>query len=204
MEKLIEEDVRNNSAWSHRYFCAFGYEELEVLESEENLDPGNVKPLIRKDLFSRRNGGSRGDEEGNLLIVEDGVRDREVAYAKKIIERTPQNPSPWNYLKGVIARCDLGQDEFREFCERFVRGQRSEANETVGQGDLDFEADAVRSSHAIAWLAEIYADEKTEEGKERATRCWRTLGSKWDPIRKNYWEWRIKGMEQGKRGVGLP
>ncbi len=204
MEKLIEDDVRNNSAWSHRYFCVFGCEELEVLESDENLKA--KEPLIRKDLFSQRNGGTRASEEGNLLPVKDSVGDREVDYAKQIIERTPQNPSPWNYLKGVISRCDIPQSDFEEFCESFVRGnERSEAEtDDDEECELDFEADTVRSSHAIAWLAEIYADEKTEDGKEKARRCWRSLGRKWDPIRKNYWEWRIKGMEEGKKGVGLP
>ena len=197
MEKLIEEDVRNNSAWSHRYFCVFGYEEIEVLESEENLKAPEL--LIRKDLFCKRNGGRRSNQEGNLLPVEARVRDREVEYAKTIIERTPQNPSPWNYLKGVIRRCDIPQAEFGTFCESFVRG-----SDEAGGMDLDFEADTVRSSHAIAWLAEIYAAEGTEEGKEKARRCWTALGRKWDPIRKNYWDWRVKGMEMGKEGVGLP
>ena len=181
-----------------------------MLESQQNLDPKTTNPLIRKDLFSQRNGGSRKNEDGNLLPVENNVRDREVDYAKTIIERTPQNPSPWNYLRGVLCRCDIPQAEFMDFCEKFVRGG-GEADTTSSstvradeERELDYEADTVRSSHAIAWLAEIYAEEKPEEGKEKATRCWRALGSKWDPIRKNYWEWRIKGMEQGKRGVGLP
>ena len=199
LEKLLEEDIRNNSAWSHRYFCVFGIQELEILESPSNL--AAPKPLLRKDLFSKRNGGNRSDADGNLLLVPPEVMEREVQYAQTAIQRTPQNPSPWNYLRGVVRRCDIPSSQMRGFCEGFVweshENAESNANEeSKANSKLDFEGESVRSSHAIAWLGEIYREEGTQEGREQARRAWDSLGRKWDPIRRNYWEWRCKEVER--------
>jgi protein farnesyltransferase/geranylgeranyltransferase type-1 subunit alpha len=207
MDKLIEEDIYNNSAWSHRYFCVFGYEELMVLESVENLDPKNGGALRRKDLVAKRNGGSREDGVGNLLSVNESVRDREVEYTKRLIERAPMNLSAWNYLKGVMKRCDISDESFLPFCESFVR-----ATDEDKAAKLDFMADSVRSSHAIAMIADVHAAryiKSMKEGKpdekamETAKSAWDSLAMKWDPIRKNYWEWRGMGMEKGKVGLGV-
>lgn len=228
-----------------------------MLESEENLDAGNEKPLTRKDLFCRRNGGNRRDEEGNLLNVQGDVRAREIRYVKRAVQRTPMNLSCWNYLRGVAKRCDIPMVHFLEFCEGFIRPvekkkgaerldvqlgrldvQRNEKTETAErererepeavaekdkeeresdadewQDELDFMADSVRSSHAIAMIADICSAKyieslkagtvPDEEAKQTAIKAWTSLARKWDPIRKNYWEWRIKGMEGGKFGVGM-
>lgn len=53
----------------------------------------------------------------------------------------------------------------------------------------------VRSSHAVEWLSEIYAQDGTDEGADRAKECLRALGEKWDVIRKGYWEWRVEKLE---------
>ncbi|ETN38751.1 uncharacterized protein HMPREF1541_06789 [Cyphellophora europaea CBS 101466] len=168
MEKLLNDDCRNNSAWSHRYFVVFGLEELELMEKGDK---------VRKEIL----------DEG-LLPVDEAAVEREIAYAKEWIEVAPQNPSPWNYLRGVLKRAGRNLQSEREFCETFVRPAGEEGVE------LDFEGDAVRSSHAIDWLSQAYVEQGTEEGKEKARRCLQALGTKWDIIRKNYWDYRAKGL----------
>lgn len=178
MEKMLNEDCRNNSAWSHRYFVVFGHQELTEMEKGHK---------VRKEIL----------DEG-ILAVDPEVLDRELDFAKGWIELAPQNPSPWNYLKGVLRRGGRPLGTEREFCEKFVRapppddagGDGAERHE----GELDFAGDAVRSSHAIDCLSAIYAAESTDEGKERARRCLQALASKWDIIRKNYWDYRAKNL----------
>lgn len=174
MEKMLNEDCRNNSAWSHRYFVVFGHQELEEMEKGHK---------IRKEIL----------EEG-LLTVDPDVLERELTFTKGWIELAPQNPSPWNYLKGVLKRAGKPLATEREFCESFVRAPPEGEGDEEVSGELDFIGDAVRSSHAIDCLSEIYAAEGTEEGKERARRCLQALGSKWDIIRKNYWDYRAKSL----------
>jgi protein farnesyltransferase/geranylgeranyltransferase type-1 subunit alpha len=146
-EALIREDVRNNSAWNHRYFLRFGADELRL-----------------------------GKEEARKVVDEDLI-DQEVDYTKAKITLAPQNPSPWNYLKGVLRRGGRSMTEEQEFAAGFV-------------GDVN--GDEVRSSHAVDWLAECFA----EQGEsDRAKECLQALGRKWDPIRKNYWDYRVKMLD---------
>ncbi|KIW12329.1 hypothetical protein PV08_09606 [Exophiala spinifera] len=160
LDALISEDVRNNSAWNHRYFVVFGAEELRVIEEQ---------------------GGNRKDVLANgSLVVDEDVVEREINYTKDRIAWAPQNPSPWNYLKGVAKRAAIPIGEFQVYCESFVGGRKA-----------DLMGDQVRSSHAIDWLAEIY---KEHGDLQRSKACLDALGQKWDPIRRKYWEYRARQM----------
>jgi len=55
-----------------------------------------------------------------------------------------------------------------------------------GFADVEREEE-VRSSHALDLLAEVYAE---EEERERAGRVLELLARRYDPIRKNYWDYR--------------
>ncbi|KAK4936834.1 CAAX geranylgeranyltransferase alpha subunit [Elasticomyces elasticus] len=156
IDALINEDVRNNSAWNHRYFVCFGAEELRIIESEG----GNRKEIL----------GS------GKLVVDEDVVEREINYAKDHIAWAQQNPSPWNYLKGVIKRAAIPITDLQVYCESFVGGRGA-----------DLTGDQVRSSHAIDWLADIY---RQDGNLERSKLCLEALGQKWDPIRRKYWDYR--------------
>ena len=164
IDALIQEDVRNNSAWSHRYFVCFGVEELAAIEKSESG--------IRKEVLA-----------SGKLVVDEEVVEREMNYAKDHISWAPQNPSPWNYLKGVVKRAGIPITDLQVFCEGFVGGRNA---------DLMSEEGNVRSSHAIDWLAEIYA---MDGNVKRSKECLEALGKKWDPIRRKYWEFRAKQLE---------
>ena len=191
---MLEEDLLNNSAWSHRYFVLFGHIELELM---------TLHNWTRNELFS-----ASGREELAKRLDTRVVR-AEVAYTKQKIGVAPQNASAWNYLRGVVKRVGMEgwQGEMRGFCEGFVRpvdlaegeegrGGLVRGTQRMGLGggerELDFLGDGVRSSHAIDWLSEIYQEEGR---KEEAKRCLRALGEKWDPIRRNYWEYRVKRID---------
>lgn len=78
---------------------------------------------------------------------------------------------------------------------------RKQGKGTVGMkrfaeqfADLDNE-DKVRSSHALDFLADAYAD---DQEKEKSARALELLARRYDPIRKNYWDYRRNqlGLEQ--------
>ena len=142
-ESLLTTDVRNNSAWNHRFFVLFGREDGEP--------------------------------------TKDSIFEREIEFAKEKISEGPQNQSPWNYIKGVIRRQGKGEAILEQFAGQFA--------------DVDNE-DEIRSSHALDLLATIWAD-----GQEiKAVKALDLLGERFDPIRKNYWEYR-KGLLQAKAGT---
>ncbi|EXJ65432.1 hypothetical protein A1O7_01773 [Cladophialophora yegresii CBS 114405] len=128
VDALIDDDVRNNSAWNHRYFVVFGVEELRTIEASATK--------IRKEVLA-----------SGSLVVDLDVADREINYAKDHIAWAPQNASAWNYLRGVLTRAGMPITEMRVFCEGFVGGRGA---------NLMSEGGTIRSSHAIDWLADIY------------------------------------------------
>lgn len=153
-ESLLQSDVRNNSAWNHRWFIVFA----------RHTDP--QKHGIKDD---------DADSEVSREIIE-----REIEYTKVAISTAPQNQSPWNYLRGVLRKKGTGLVELKDFAEQYA--------------DLEKEDD-VRSSHALDFLADVYTE---EEQKERSAKALELLARRYDPIRKNYWDYRrsLLGLEQ--------
>ncbi|CAI5757291.1 unnamed protein product [Candida verbasci] len=131
VSNMIELDVKNNSAWCHRFFLRFNNEK-------------NVKS--------------------------------EIEYVKEKIELCPQNASTWNYLIGIFEKFDLEITELKEFCFKF----------------LNLDDDKVSSSFALETLAKIYI---IEDDKESAIRMYTLLKEKYDPIRCNYWNFKISTIE---------
>ncbi|TID27370.1 protein prenylyltransferase [Venturia nashicola] len=147
-ETLLKMDVRNNSAWNHRWFVVFGR------------------------------------DEGNAVLRDESVVQREAEYAKSQIRLAPQNQSPWNYLQGLARQASgsaaISHSSLKDFASEFA--------------SLD-DPDNVRSSHALDMLADILAK---EEGKSaEAATALDLLASKYDPIRENYWKYRKTLLPRG-------
>ena len=154
IESLLEEDVRNNSAWNHRWYCIF----------LRHTDP-TVNSVKNRIVVSQ---------------IQPDIIERELEYAKRAVLLAPQNPSPWNYLKGVLRQQGIGLTTLKSFVEQFA--------------DLEKE-DEVRSSHALDLLADVYAEEMENE---RSGKALELLARRYDPIRKNYWNYRrsLLGLAQ--------
>lgn len=93
VEKLIEEDVRNNSAWSHRFFVVF-------------CDPAISTEGKRQTDY---------DE-----AVPSDVVEREIKFAENQIWLAPQNQSPWNYMRGVLRKAGRELATQESFAIQFV------------------------------------------------------------------------------------
>lgn len=93
VEGLLAQDVRNNSAWAHRFFIVFS-------------DPGHstedAKALER-------------DEKLPESIVE-----REIEFSKGQIRRAPMNQSGWNYVRGVVRKGGRELGALEGFAGEFV------------------------------------------------------------------------------------
>lgn len=92
-QNMIEDDVRNNSAWSHRFFVVF---------SDPRVATADLPPTAHD------------------AKVPDSIIDREVAYAKDKISIAPQNQSGWNYLRGVMAKGGRPLAALDGFASQFV------------------------------------------------------------------------------------
>ena len=148
-------DVRNNSAWAHRFFLVFSNPEYATPGSKATEhDPGIPSEII----------------------------EREIEFGKAATFEAPQNPSPWNYIRGVLKKGGVKLASLEWFAGEFVK-----IPEDGGEEDI-------RSSHALDFLADVWG----EEGKvEKADKALQLLGEKYDPVRKNYWEWRKTLRKEG-------
>ncbi|KAF2730579.1 CaaX farnesyltransferase alpha subunit [Polyplosphaeria fusca] len=142
-ESMIDEDIRNNSAWNHRFFLVFG-KSKDAIPSQEIID-------------------------------------RELDYAKSAIRKAPQNQSPWNYLRGAVRHVKLPVSTLKQFALEFADTEKP---------------DEVFSSHALDVLADVYAEEKGME--EQARRALELLAERYDPIRKQYWNYRMGLLGEGR------
>ena len=207
-ERLLRKDVRNNSAWNHRWFVVFG--------------------KYGKAVKSKK--GKSTDEQQSTEEIPEAVWIREYEFVKSAIRLTPQNESPWNYLRGLIqqnqeslASNPNGVLDFaREFVsnlnpssEQAPRNQDSEAQETeasIEGADDDSEDDeyedeeenqevAIRSPHALELLAEAWGEQGTlfsrqsrhqqaERHQAAACQAYKLLAEVYDPIRVNYWSFK--------------
>lgn len=153
-ERMIDDDVRNNSAWSHRFFLVFS-------------NPAVGTPRLPPTAHDAK--------------VPAAVVDREVAFAQHKIVVAPQNQSPWNYLRGVLAKGGRDLASVGDFAEQFV-------------SRLGDQGEEVRSSHAL----DLLADMSRERGdRHRAALCLRRLAEKWDPVREGYWKYKAADLGLG-------
>lgn len=109
--------------------------------------------------------------------------EREIEYTKAAILMAPQNQSPWNYLRGVLRKQGVGLVSMKSFAEQFA--------------DVEKE-DEVRSSHALDFLADAYAE---EQNKTLSGKALELLARRYDPIRKNYWDYRRSQLGLGEVGA---
>jgi protein farnesyltransferase/geranylgeranyltransferase type-1 subunit alpha len=159
IESFLRDDVRNNSAWNHRWFLIFGRVMNPTVDSIVQMTRGGDK------------GGQQGHGTG-FQAIDPAIIQREITYAQAAIRLAPQNQSPWNYLRGVLKAQGDGLGELAAFAEEF--------------GNVDHE-DEVRSSHALDFLADCYAERREPE---RADKALEILARRYDPIRRNYWNYR--------------
>lgn len=160
VDVLLKADVRNNSAWNHRYMLRFG-----PRGDEPDAGMANAGDLATSPA-----------EKGRLTVVDEDLVDAELKYAQEAIVRAPENRSPWWYARGVLRAAGRGVAEWEEFAGRFV------------------EEGVVKSSHALEWLADVYGE--NEARSEKAVQMLTLLKEKYDPIRKNYWDYRIQALGQ--------
>jgi protein farnesyltransferase/geranylgeranyltransferase type-1 subunit alpha len=156
VEALIKADVRNNSAWNHRYMLRFGPRDDVPDAGMVNAGNADISP----------------EEKGRLPVVDEDLVDAELKFAQEQIVRAPENRSPWWYARGALRAAGRGLGEWEGFVGKFVDG------------------DVVKSSHAVEWLADVYAEAEKVKAVEMLT----MLKEKYDPIRKNYWDYRIRQL----------
>lgn len=175
LARTLSKDAKNYHVWSYRQWLVRHFSlwdtELAYVESLLRSDVRNNSAWNHRwyVVFGRP---SPQGGVGEKQQVSTEVVDREVEYAKMAICQAPQNQSPWSYLRGMLKKSGRELSELKEFASEFA--------------DL-VRVDEVRSSHALDFLADAFAAEKDQEMAGKALEL---LAKRYDPIRKNYWNYR--------------
>lgn len=187
LARMFDIDAKNYHVWSYRQWLVRHFAlwdgELPYIDSLLRADVRNNSAWNHRwfVIFARHTDPEKHSfrDDTPTTEVAAAVIEGEIEYAKEAITKAPQNQSPWLYLRGVLRKQGKGTLGLKGFAERFA--------------DLDNE-DEVRSSHALDFLADAYAD---EQEKEKSARALELLARRYDPIRKNYWDYR-----RGQLGLG--
>ena len=180
LSRMFSKDAKNYHVWSYRQWLVrhFSLWETEIAFIEALLDEDvrnnsawNHRWFI---LFGRHLDPSKNgiQSQSSDTIVSASMIDHEIDYTESKIALAPQNQSSWNYLRGVIRQTGRPLTNLQSFAERFA---------TLN------EQSQVKSSHALDILAEIYAIRKENDDARKALEL---LANRYDPIRKNYWNYR--------------
>ncbi|QLG74700.1 hypothetical protein HG535_0H00250 [Zygotorulaspora mrakii] len=178
---MLDEDTKNYHVWSFRKWCILFFNdfsnELEFADS-----------MVERDVYNNSAWTHRMFILKNLKPTAVEIK-TEVEYIMRKINYVPQNISPWTYLRGIYENflASKYDNNIVEFAKKF----------TSNVTDLDFEDPNVKlpdieSSYSLEFLAHIYSLQKTTI--INAKRAYMGLSSKYDPIRKFYWDSQISRL----------
>lgn len=194
VERMLGLDGKNYHVWSYRQWLVKrfdlwdnGGEELGFVERMLARDVRNNSAWNHRWFVVNGREGRSVEEGGPVEGVKDeGVREREVEFVKRCVRVAPQNQSPWSYLRGIVKKSGMPMSELKGFVEEFADLRKVEG---------------VRSSYALDFLADVLAEE--DGGKAQAAEALDLLARMYDPIRKNYWEYRkgLLGVEGANEGA---
>ncbi|KAF2212549.1 hypothetical protein CERZMDRAFT_84224 [Cercospora zeae-maydis SCOH1-5] len=174
VEQMFEADGKNYHVWSYRQWLVRRFDLWEGKGELEFTERMLAKDVRNNSAWNHRWYVINGREEDGVKgITDETIRKREILFVQEAIAKAPQNQSPWNYLRGIVRRSGMDVGELKGFAEEYA--------------DLS-KAEGVRSSHALDLLADVLAGE--ENGKGKAKEALDLLATRYDPIRKNYWEYR--------------
>ncbi|OLN86887.1 Protein farnesyltransferase/geranylgeranyltransferase type-1 subunit alpha [Colletotrichum chlorophyti] len=189
LTRMLDEDTKNYHVWSYRQYLVrkLGLWGLPELLSTQNWIEEDVRNnsawshrffIVFSDPAQSTEGSHATEHDPN---VPADVIDREVRYAEEKTLLAPQNQAAWNYLRGVLVKGGRKLETAEAFAEQFVKG--------VGASE---DAEEVRSSHALDFLAEVLAEKGQ---KDEAAKYLDRLAEKWDPVRAGYWKYRKQQLQ---------
>lgn len=155
-EELLEEDVRNNSAWHHRFFVVFS---SGVRAGDEDREQVLRRELSCVTVLCLRSFAW-------LIALIPAFRgDRR--FSKERISLAPNNPSAWNYLRGALEHANTPFAVVQSFVEPYTTAQPPTRRELDDVVDLDNPPPSsgaeLPAAPALEFLADIYEKEGGEK-----------------------------------------
>ena len=149
VENAIGDDVRNNSAWHHRYFIVFG---CRVRPGEEDR-----ARVARRELTYV------------FLTQSTSYLMHQNSFTKQSISLAPNNPSAWNYLRGILDHMKLPYSLLARFVKPYTVPLGSQRVDVV---DLENPPPSPGAQlpcvHALEFMADIHEQTGVKDNILRA------------------------------------
>ncbi|KAJ1029853.1 hypothetical protein NDA13_003092 [Ustilago tritici] len=172
VDKLLTEDVRNNSAWNHRWFVNFSRFGLTGNPSSTNPSHSEqVMEQLRKKI------------------------QYEIAYTKASLSNVPNNASGWNYLRAL--HTSLPSALRREMKEALGWVKTLVSSQVEAEKDAIVDIMGRESVGALEWWLDCIAQQQQEQqgGVEEAEKLVKRLIMA-DPVRKRFYAYRLKTIRR--------
>ncbi|OLL23775.1 Mevalonate kinase [Neolecta irregularis DAH-3] len=165
---ILKKDPKNYHIWTYRQWVI---QEFSLWEDELEF----IEKLLEEDV---RNNSAWNHRFYTTFfrqdkLPENAIIQREIDYAKASIPIAPQNPCPWNYLRGIFEKTGTPLTELESLCRPYVP-------EDNGQ-------ECLVSPQAMDLYADICVIQKNIQ---KAQLIYDLLARLYDPIRENYWKYK--------------
>ncbi|KAI0828698.1 protein prenylyltransferase [Trametes gibbosa] len=199
LRDVLDVDTKNYHTWSYRQWILAHFNKENRLWARERA---YVEDLLEADVRNNSawhhrffvvyaSGVRLGDED------REQVRKRELSYTKEKIALAPNNPSAWNYLRGVLESTKTPFEELTTFVEPYTAAQPPAASDEVLDLDnpLPTEKAQLPCVAALEFMADAY-EKRGGDATAKAVEIWKSLANEHDVMRKKYWEYRIRDALQ--------
>ncbi|KAN0040683.1 hypothetical protein ACTA71_009021 [Dictyostelium dimigraforme] len=169
---VLLEDAKNYHAWSHRQWLLKTYGdwngELALVDKLLSLDHRNNSVWNhRYFVISNLN-----PSPFPLFLIE-----REVEFALNHIRHSPNNESPWSYLKGLF-KGQIISTVYPSLLDKL----------------LEMKSKYIGCSHVNSIILDIYQEQNTKISLENSLNICKLLSETIDPIHKNYWNFKYNSI----------
>ncbi|EGC38625.1 hypothetical protein DICPUDRAFT_28303 [Dictyostelium purpureum] len=172
LSDVLNEDAKNYHAWSHRQWLLKTFQqwqgELEFVNKLLKLDHRNNSAWNHRFFVLLSN---------NQLPFSKELIDREVEFALGYIKFSPNNESPWSYLRGLF------------------KGQSLLNYQDLLKQLLELKSKYIGCSHVNSIILDFYQEENSKKSLEDSLNICKLLSETIDPIHKKYWEFKYNTIE---------
>ena len=190
IQMMLDDDTKNHHVWSYRKWCCKFF---FLMEETNPLNIPNewafVDSFVERDVYNNSAWCHRNyilqylEEQANNSNKAQHLSkiQSEIQYTKEKIELAPHNISPWAYLK---------------FLYEYENKYLSEYSNSKKQDIIEFmQKHQDTTSFSMEYLAYFYTLFDSELYHTDIVDLYKLLRDKHDPIRKNYWQHKIKSLE---------
>ena len=192
VESVLADDSKNYHAWTYRCFVVRHFNHWEnELEFTDKLLTQDVR---NNSSWNHRFTTLFRKSPDDTCSVSEDVVYQEIEYVRSALEKAPQNPSPWSYIRGYAPnRVHILTNHLSVVIELKVPLNTLHSLYTpYVHLDNDIVHD-ISSTHALELLADIYADQGQ---KVKAHDAYKLLADKYDTLRRGFWDWRAESTKE--------